>query len=195
MRVGWDGDQNEPCPSVTSNPPSYSHLTDLLNFIVRSDDKTLPPNHRLHLDYSISPVKAVWTYHITMSRPSKAPAIICAENIALTRLLHEVPQPPSRNQIPQSLVDKEGYALPLLKEQDLVETLAFLSKTTDGPDHIPAVCILQDPKGVSLKVILAINKSTPQKGDQVLRNLQSEFEKIFSVLKLARYGQSFLKYH
>jgi hypothetical protein len=75
-----------------------------------------------------------------------------------------------------------------------VETLAFLSKLTDGPDHIPAICILQDPKGSSLKVILAMNKVTQENGEKVLRNLQSEFETIFRILKLAQYGQSILTY-
>lgn len=123
-----------------------------------------------------------------MSRPSQVPAIICAENVALTCLLHEVPHPPSQNKVHESLIKKQGYILPLQKECDLVETLAFLSKTTDGPEHIPAVCVLQDPSGTCLSVILAINKAAHNSGNDILLKLQEEFKKLFSLLEEAQYG-------
>ncbi|OQE35238.1 hypothetical protein PENCOP_c014G00648 [Penicillium coprophilum] len=61
-------------------------------------------------------------------------ALVCAENIALNYLLHEVPEPPQ----PKPTERVRG------SEKELVEVLSFLAKTKDGSDYIPAMCVEQD---------------------------------------------------
>jgi hypothetical protein len=60
----------------------------------------------------------------------------------------------------QLLIGQGDYVLPFSKERGLTEVLAFLAKTKDGWDHIPAVCVEQNSSGIIFNVILAINKST-----------------------------------
>lgn len=49
-----------------------------------------------------------------------------------------------------------------------MEILSFLAKTKDGSDYIPIVCIKQDPNGVALKALLAVNKRTYIDGSGLL---------------------------
>jgi hypothetical protein len=116
-------------------------------------------------------------------------AVTCAENIALLYLLHPVPDPPSRNPIDRLSIRQEGYTLSLLRERSLTGTLAFLSNLKDGPEHIPAVCIEEDPQSAFLNVLLAVNKARPEDGNIVLENLTSGFERIFALLPRVLDGQ------
>jgi hypothetical protein len=90
---------------------------------------------------------------------TQAPAITCAENVALLSLLHSVPSLPSSNQMNGLQISQRRYTLPFDRERSLVGTLAFLANTKDDPDHIPAVCVEEDPDSVSLNVLFAVNKS------------------------------------
>ena len=76
-----------------------------------------------------------------MAKTSSALATVCAEHIALSSFFYQVPAPVVRNAINQSSVEQENYVLPFSKERGLTEVLAFLAKTKDGWDHIPAVCV------------------------------------------------------
>ncbi|KAE8440473.1 hypothetical protein EG329_007439 [Mollisiaceae sp. DMI_Dod_QoI] len=111
-----------------------------------------------------------------------SPAVICAENIALLYLLHSVPDPPSRNPIDCLPVRPNDYTLSLLRERSLAGTLALLSNLKDGPEHIPAVGIQEDPKSVYLNVLVAVNKARPSDGNEVLQTLKLGFGKIFDLL-------------
>ncbi|KAI2794022.1 hypothetical protein POX_a00612 [Penicillium oxalicum] len=122
-----------------------------------------------------------------MTAASRAAAVLCAENIALNYLLHEIPESPKRQPIEQFKGSKKGYILPLSKERDLVETLSFLAKTQDGPTYIPAMCVEQDLDGVALKALLAINKETYTDGSEKLLRLCNRFESIFDVLRKSQY--------
>lgn len=108
-------------------------------------------------------------------------AIARAESIALLYLLHPVPTPPSSNR-PSHLPLHQGYTLPLTRERDLAGTLAFLSNTKDDPDHIPALCVKEDPESSSLSVLLAVNKGKPADGNGVLQELKQSFERIYAIL-------------
>lgn len=110
------------------------------------------------------------------------PAVTCAENIALLYLLHSVPDPRSRNSIDSLPIRQNGYTLSLLQERSLAGTLAFLSSLKDGPEHIPAVCIQEDPQSAFLTVLLAVNKARPADGKGVLKTLKLGFERIFALL-------------
>jgi hypothetical protein len=121
-------------------------------------------------------------------------AITCAENIALLHLLHSVPVPPSHNPVDRFPIQRKGYTLSFERERSLTGTLAFLSNLKDGPDHIPAVCVQENPKSAFLNVLLAVNKSKPSDGKQVLQNIKLEFERIFALLSRVPDGKWFMSY-
>jgi hypothetical protein len=124
----------------------------------------------------------------TCSSPS---AVVCAENVALLYLLHSVPISPSCNKIikPQSL--KGSYSLSFDQERDLASTLAFLSNTKDDSNHVPALCIEEIPKLATLKVVLAVNKTKWEDGNEALQNLKQSLEKIFTILSEISEGMSY----
>jgi hypothetical protein len=120
--------------------------------------------------------------------PSSAPAIECAEDIALLYLLHSVPVPPFRNSIDDVSLPRSGYTLSLEDERNLVGTLAFLSCVEDDPSHIPAICVKENPKLSTLSVLIAVNKATWGDGKQALQTLRRGFEKIFTILSQVKEG-------
>jgi hypothetical protein len=115
------------------------------------------------------------------STHSWLPAVICAENISLLYLLHSVPVQPFSNETNQPLRE-QGYALSFTRERRLVSTLAFLSYTKEDTNHIPALCIQENPRSASLSVILAVNRKTYEDGSQALQGLRQKFERIFAIL-------------
>ena len=119
---------------------------------------------------------------LIMSAYSSPPAVTCAENIALLYLLHSVPVPPSRNEISNHLVRTGSYILPFHRERDLASTLAFLSNTKDDSNHVPALCIEENPDSESLNVMLAVNRVKWEDGNEILHDLKQSLENIFTVL-------------
>lgn len=122
-----------------------------------------------------------------ISNCAKAPDIACAENIALCLFLHPIPERPSQNPVTSLATTKEGYILPFDKERALANIPAFLAKSKDGSDYIPAICVEEDKRS-HLNVLLAINKRSRCDGDYIHRELKHSFEKIFAVLSTASYG-------
>jgi hypothetical protein len=116
-------------------------------------------------------------------------AVLCAENIALLYLLHSVPAPPSHNPIDTLPIRQKGYTLSFPQERSLAGTLAFLSNLKDGPDHIPAVCVEEDPDSALLNVLLTVNKATPGDNKEVLQILKLGFERIFVLLSQVSDGK------
>lgn len=110
------------------------------------------------------------------------------EQIALSSFFYDVPSKPVRNHINEQFLDQNDYILPFDKERSLADIVAFLSKTKDGHDHIPAAALEQDPSGKSFNVLLAINKRTWGDGDDILSKLKEEFEVVFGVLQNSQYG-------
>lgn len=125
-----------------------------------------------------------------MAITTQSPATTCAEHIALSSFFYQVPAPVTRNAVNPSSINHEHYILPFSKERGLTEILAFLAKTKDGSDHIPAVCVEQAPSGTTLNVILAINKGYHADGDGLLQKLKTSFEEIFRLLDISQYGWS-----
>jgi hypothetical protein len=109
-------------------------------------------------------------------------AIDCAENISFLYLLHSVPTLPFRNALEKLKTCAQGYALSLAEECRLLESLAFLANDSDDVNHIPALCIQQDPGTSSVNVLLAVNCAQWQAGAQSLQRLKFGFESIFMVL-------------
>jgi hypothetical protein len=114
-----------------------------------------------------------------VSTASHKLAIICAENIASLFLLHSVPYLPSRNTLKTPKNSAQGYVLSLEDERKLAESLAFLANDSDDVNHIPALCIEQHPTTSSLNVLLAVNRTSCQNGDQSLKRLKEGFDNVF----------------
>lgn len=105
-----------------------------------------------------------------------------AENISLLSLLHLVPIQPKRNPSSCFHISKSyTYALPLDKERSLAGTLAFISSIQDDTDHIPAVCLVEEPD-TNCVILLAVNRVGFNDGTDILRDLKRGFDKIFQIL-------------
>lgn len=117
---------------------------------------------------------------------SKTPAVVCAENIALLYMLHDVPLPPSKNKIDSVSVLTRGYILSFEQERKLAGALSFLLSISDNPNHVAAVCIEEDHSTDTLRVLLAINKRHPDDGHTILQTLKNGVESVMA--PLARLG-------
>ncbi|KAB8240460.1 hypothetical protein BDV35DRAFT_401834 [Aspergillus flavus] len=89
--------------------------------------------------------------------------IVCAENIAISYLLRNVPAPASRNRTHSS-------------------TLALIAHSKDEVEHIPALCLEEDTDSGSLIVIFAVNKASYNDGEDTIRCIKQGFEPIFAIL-------------
>ncbi|KAH3908695.1 hypothetical protein HBI56_074220 [Parastagonospora nodorum] len=114
---------------------------------------------------------------------SHSSAVICAENIALLSVLHSVPHLPSRNELEPRTPFAQDYTLSFPKELMLAEALAFLANDADDVNHIPALCIEQNPANGSLNVLLAVNSTDGKSGKQSLQRLKKGFDDLFALLK------------
>jgi hypothetical protein len=103
---------------------------------------------------------------------SPPPAVICAEKIALLHLLHPVAVPPSCNKINKPPFRQGSYSLSFTRERTLASTLAFLPNTEDDSNHVPALCIEENPELASLNVMLAVNRTKCEGGNGVLQNIK-----------------------
>ncbi|KAI1092784.1 hypothetical protein F5B19DRAFT_183311 [Rostrohypoxylon terebratum] len=118
------------------------------------------------------------------------PAIVCAERIAALHFLHHIPVNPSSNPVTTAQNRSAGYTLPFEKERELASTLAFLALFKDDNNHIPAVCIEEDPGAAHINVLLAVNKLKYDDGQQMLEDLKKSFDGIFSLLDQDYAGES-----
>jgi hypothetical protein len=123
-----------------------------------------------------------------MPKNCKTLSSACAEGIALSFFFSRVPARATRNVLRPLPVEQDAYVLPFDKERDLSEAFAFLAKTKDGFEYIPAVCVEQNLPGTELSIILAINKSTHADGDDLLETLKGNLERICKVLHDSLYG-------
>ncbi|KAL4864154.1 hypothetical protein BDV12DRAFT_201387 [Aspergillus spectabilis] len=110
------------------------------------------------------------------------PVIVCAENIAISYLLRSVPSPPSRNRADCLPAFRRHSKLPFDTERKLAGTLAFIAHSKDDVDHIPAVCLEEDPESGSLNVIFAVNKASYNDGKDAICRIKQGFERIFAIL-------------
>jgi hypothetical protein len=67
-----------------------------------------------------------------MNREPHVAALVCAENITLNYLLHEVPEPPQQKPTERFQGSERQYILSFSKEKELVEVLSFLAKLKIG---------------------------------------------------------------
>jgi len=119
---------------------------------------------------------------------SSSPAITCAENIAILSLPHKVVERQKTDSVPVVGVEQETRRLSLKQESDLSRTLAFLAGITDDPHHIAALCIEEDEAFGGLQIVVAINRTRPDDGSEVLTTTRSGFWDILLVLERVSKG-------
>lgn len=117
------------------------------------------------------------------------PIIVCAENIAMSSLLRSIPVPPSRNSIDCLAVFKRHYTLSFDTEHKLTGTLAFIAYSKDDVDHIPALCLEEDPESGTLNVKVAVNKASYNDGEEAICRIKQGFERIFAILATVSAGE------
>ncbi|KAL2865220.1 nucleic acid/nucleotide deaminase domain-containing protein [Aspergillus lucknowensis] len=108
--------------------------------------------------------------------------IICAENIAISHLLRHVPAPPSSNRTHCPPGFRRRSTLSFDTECKLACALAFIAHSKDDAEHIPAVCLEEDPESGILNVILAVNKASYKDGEDAIHYIEQGFERIFAIL-------------
>ncbi|KAI0403327.1 hypothetical protein F4802DRAFT_292726 [Xylaria palmicola] len=106
----------------------------------------------------------------------------CTENIAMLHLLHEVPAPPSSNDLTRFQNRDAQFSLPFTVEERLAGVFAFLAKLEDGPDHIPAVCLQETPENHRMNVLVAVNQGSCNDGKSYLADIKESFERILGAL-------------
>ncbi|KAL2782646.1 hypothetical protein BJX66DRAFT_350705 [Aspergillus keveii] len=108
--------------------------------------------------------------------------IICAENIAISYLLRNVPAPPSSNRTHCLYAPRGRSTVSFDTERKLAGALAFIAHNRDDVEHIPALCLEEDPESGSLNVIFAVNKASYNDGENAIRCIKEGFERIFAIL-------------
>lgn len=115
--------------------------------------------------------------------------VSCAETIALLRLLHEVPAPPSGNEASSAPIRHENFAMPFDRERQFVGACAFLSCIRADMKLVPAVCQQEVPETNSLNLFIAVNKREPNSGREYLRDMEAGFESLFKQLRRVGTGK------
>lgn len=91
-----------------------------------------------------------------MSRDTSHKSLMAA--ITILYMLNECPESPQDNQQPQTpSILSSIYQLPFQREKQIVENLAFLSATTNGPARVMAVCLEEARDRGSCKIRLTSN--------------------------------------
>lgn len=108
--------------------------------------------------------------------------IVCAENIAISHLLRNVPAPPSSNRTHCPPAPRRRSTLSFDTERKLAGALAFIAHIKDDAENIPALCLEEDPESGSLNVIFAVNKASYNDGEDAICGIKQGFERIFAIL-------------
>lgn len=103
--------------------------------------------------------KTLYYHHSMNSMTSKGTSHkSLMEAIALLYMINQCPESPRDNQPPQSLTSlSASYQLPLQREKEIVDNLAFLSATTNDSTRVMAVCLEEDRGRDSCTIRLTSN--------------------------------------
>lgn len=119
---------------------------------------------------------------------SSSQAIICAENIALLKFLHDVPSRPSTRK-PHECVEDDGQrVLSLGQEQQLTGILAAVSSLIEEVNLTTAVALRETrthgnkQQTTSIEILVAVNKSTVSESDSYLASVCDGLGRIFNTL-------------
>ncbi|KAL1888982.1 hypothetical protein Cpir12675_005970 [Ceratocystis pirilliformis] len=123
-----------------------------------------------------------------MSRSQQALAI--AANIALARQVYDIPEDPITHDpianFKNRLPPPELYHLPPQKEVELAHALAVTSKLKDESDYTSAVTVTEDPKRRRLLVLLAVNRASPEDGQEELDGAHAALERVLEIMSEVR---------
>ncbi|PHH51562.1 hypothetical protein CFIMG_003357RA [Ceratocystis fimbriata CBS 114723] len=123
-----------------------------------------------------------------MSRSQQALAI--AANIALARQVYDIPEDPITHDpiatFQNRLPPPELYHLPAQKEVELAHALAVTSKLKDESDYTSAVTVTEDPKRRRLLVLLAVNRASPEDGQEELDGAHAALERVLDIMSEVR---------
>ena len=103
------------------------------------------------------------------------------ENVALLAVLSEVSGYEDGNaqvDVSTPRQDTSPRRLSLKQESDLVDDLAFISATSEEPEHVIAVCIEEHRDSKGLTIRLARNKGDLQETKHALKEITSVLEKV-----------------
>ncbi|KAK2812897.1 hypothetical protein FQN50_000918 [Emmonsiellopsis sp. PD_5] len=103
------------------------------------------------------------------------------QNIKLFRVLNEVPAQPVTNDPP--VVEEGDRTLPLRREIEIADNLAFLSAYTDDKNRVMGVCIEEDTKNETLTIRLASNSGP-------LGDLEKGFNELARTLEICALRKS-----
>lgn len=105
------------------------------------------------------------------------------ENITLLWLLGREPGEPAENHIPQRLREETlsfSRRLTIERERDLVDTLAFISASSEGPEDVIAVCVEEHEGQEGMTFRVAANRGDLQPRIDALRRIASILECVAS---------------
>lgn len=113
---------------------------------------------------------------------------VLKENIVLLRKATKTPGQDQVNPLPKESNKNQAEferQLPIKREAELAECLAFLSGSSDDRNNVKAVCVEEQPDGLSMIIRIAAND-----GDTKLA--QEAFGKISLILEQVAHGGGFL---
>lgn len=114
-----------------------------------------------------------------------------AENIALLRVLKELPSRPKANQPPRAVkAEDRRRQLTLEDEKRLASALAFLAGISNDPNSVMAVCLEEIPRTSSIRVLIAINMERPPNGAELLEIARQGLEQVFDALTQSHAGKA-----
>lgn len=73
--------------------------------------------------------------------------------------------------------------LPYDQEDKLAKELAFLSRISDSPRHIMAVCVQELPEQTGCEILVAVNKSSPGRAGEVLETSRVSLQRVCDRLR------------
>lgn len=104
-----------------------------------------------------------------------------AEDITLLSRLTAEPAAPNENEIPQvPTQDDPSRCLSLKQERLIADAFAYLSKTTENPDRVTAVCVEESRKRQQLTIVVAVNSGTCDSVVEGLSQITAALEAIAS---------------
>ncbi|KAK1536121.1 hypothetical protein CPAR01_09663 [Colletotrichum paranaense] len=112
-----------------------------------------------------------------------AAAVACAENISLLHLLSKRHHYPQLNQPSSNPIEEKERTLQFSRERSLCGAFAFLASIDGNPDFVPAVYIEERTEQRRLEIVVAVNKKSPNNGQEILLDIKHGFEQIFQQLK------------
>lgn len=105
------------------------------------------------------------------------------ENITLLWSLGREPGEPAENHIPQRFREKSSSfsrRLTFERERDLVDTIAFISASSEDPEDVIAVCVEEHEGQEGMTFRIAANRGDLQPRITALRRITSILEHVAS---------------